>query len=157
MPPRSPSIAMSPGQPPERQPHAQDRQAADHDQHDPDDEQDAPDLRAHRSAVEEAGLGDGAAAPAAGGAVRPRCSQPDGVSCRPRGVRASKPICIRYGSTTSSIVSIGSRDGRGHGGEADRAAAVVLGDGAQQLAVHRVQPAVVDLEQGERIGRERRR
>ena len=55
---------------------------------------------------------------------------------------------MRYGSTTSSMVSIGSLTGGRHRGQTHRPAAVVLGDGTQQLAVHGVQTALVDLQQG---------
>src|SRR5215217_5441503 len=41
-------------------------------------------------------------------AVRPRCRYARSVATRPRGVRVTNPSCSRYGSYTSSIVSVSS-------------------------------------------------
>src|SRR3989344_6555040 len=43
------------------------------------------------------------------GGVRPKCSYARAVAQRPREVRSKNPICIKYGSDTSSIVSSSSR------------------------------------------------
>src|SRR3989344_3239085 len=42
------------------------------------------------------------------GGVRPKCSYARAVAQRPREVRSKNPICIKYGSDTSSIVSSSS-------------------------------------------------
>ena len=76
------------------------RQAADHHQQDADHDQEAAEL-GDIGLVEEPRLGVGER-----GGTRPRCSQAPAVSWRPREVRANSPICIRYGSITSSSVSM---------------------------------------------------
>ena len=71
------------------------------------------------------------------------------VSRRPRGVRCNSPCWSRYGSTTSSRVSRCSESAAA-ASDADRAAAVALGDGPEIAPVQAVQAEMVDLELGER-------
>src|SRR5687768_17353015 len=60
---------------------------------------------------------------------------------------------VRFDDVFDRLDRLGDR--RRHCREADRAATVVLGDRAEQLAIHRVEPALVDVQQGQRIRGER--
>ena len=77
---------------PERQPHAHHRQAADDHQHHPDDQDDAADL-GDIGLVEEPRLLR--SRPRRPERSAPGAASPTRVSCRPREVRASRPICMR--------------------------------------------------------------
>ena len=77
-----------------------------------------------------------AAAPRPGGA-RPKWRYASAVAMRPRGVRCRKPCWIRYGSSTSSIVSRSSPIAAARLSTPDRAAVELVEHRLQQLAVHR--------------------
>ncbi len=87
--------------------------------------------------------------PPAGG-FSPRCFHPGGLSARPRAVRAIRPSCSRYGSTTSSMVSRGSRKPRRQRLDAHRPAAINIGDHRQIAPVHRIETQMIDLQPVER-------
>ena len=74
---------------------------------------------------------------------------------RPRGVRWRKPSWSRYGSYTSSTVSGSSPSATASVERPTGPPSNLLDDRAQELAVGALEALAVDLEQLERLGRDR--
>ena len=71
------------------------------------------------------------------------------VTLRPRGVRSSRPICIRYGSikVLDGAALLGGQGGQRF--DAYRAAVIIFDDRFKQAAVGGVEPQFVDIEQSQ--------